>query len=143
MRRLRILMTGVLAVAVVGAGGGAAYADRPAAGGFCDLAREANDALGNQGLGDLDLGDPSAIGEVYEEAAEIMDELRDEAPKRLKRSFKIARNWFRDLGEVDLTDPRSAGDLVPTKKIQKAFGRIGEYLVDECGPDVDSEDVGS
>jgi hypothetical protein len=143
MRWLRILVTGVLALAVAGAWGGVAYADGPAAGGFCDLARDANDALGNQGLGDLDLDDPDALGEVYDRAAEVMDELRSEAPKKLKRSFKIARNWYRDLGEVDLTDPRSAGDLVPTRKIQKAFAKITEYLVDECGPDIDSEDVGN
>ena len=130
-------MTGVLALAVVTAWGGVAYTDRPAAGGFCDLARDADEALGNDALEDLDVTNPDSLGEVYGQAAEVMDELRKEAPKKLKRSFKIARNWFRDLGEVDLTDPRSAGDLVPKRKVQKAFARITEYLVDECSLDVE------
>lgn len=142
MRRLRILMTGVLAFAVVGALGGVAHADRPAFGDFCDIAEEAQDALTGADFEDIDFSDPDAFQEVYENAADAMGEAGKQAPKKLKGAFKTARKYFEQLAEIDFTDPDELEDaFIPSAKVTRAFAKISDYLFDECDLDGTGEDL--
>ena len=141
MRRLRILMTGVLAFAVVGAWGGAAYADQPAAGGFCEQYEGFLDDIEATDVEDFDFTDPEATQELFERAADAYGALADEAPKKVRKAFKTVANYYANLAEdeLDFTDPEALGDLVPSGKVAKAFTKIGTYISDECGSGADVE----
>jgi len=137
MRRLRILLAGVLATGMVAAWSGGAYADQPAAGGFCEQYEGLVDDIEGTDVEDFDFTDPEATQEAFERAADAFRELADEAPKKVKKAFKTAANYYADLAEdeIDLTDPETIGDLVPSGKVAKAFTKIGTYISDECGVD--------
>ena len=142
MRRLRILLAGVVATGALGAGTGAASADRPARGDFCDFADEADEALDGGDLGDVDFSDPDSVQEAYANLADTMDEVADEAPRRLKKAFRTIANFYDQLADVDFSDPEEAVEaFVPTAKVTRALDKITDYLVDECGFDATGTDL--
>lgn len=142
MRRLRILLAGVLAVGTTIAWSGVVFADQPAAGGFCDVAEDAQDALSGANFEDLDFTDPDALQDAYQEAADAVNELGDSAPKKLKKSFKTVGKFFNSLADIDFSDPDELTDaFVPSAKVVRAFEKINNYLVDECGIDTSGADT--
>jgi hypothetical protein len=145
MRRLRLLLAGALAAGMVAAWSGVVYADQPAAGGFCDQFEGFVDDLEATDVGDIDFTDPEATQEIFGQAAEAYGELEDEAPKKLKKSFKTVRKYYENLAdeELDFSDPEALQDFVPSGKVAKAFGKVSEFISSECGVDVTGEDVGS
>lgn len=144
MRRRRIMLAGVVAVASAGAWSGVASADRLAGGGFCSTVEEAIGDLRDASPGSVDPTDPEAVQQLYEEAADLYRDLGKKAPKKLKSSFKTVGKFFRSLSEIDLTDPEEARSLpTQSRKTSKAFAKVAGYLADDCGLDPsDLEGVG-
>ena len=147
MRGVRVLLVGALAAATVPLTAGAAFADRPAAGGFCEAAEEAaaSDALSGDAFEDLDFSDPGALQDAYERAGDVVGELGQAAPKKLKSSFKAVSRFFDKLSDVDFSDPQEIEEaFIPSRKVTRAFEKITNYLADQCdinlGDDSNSEE---
>jgi len=142
MRRLRILLAGVLAVGTTIVWSGMVYADRPAAGGFCEVADDVQDALTGANFEDLDFSDPDVLQEAYENAADGVNELGDSAPKKLKKAFKTIGRFYDGLADIDFSDPDELTEaFVPSAKVARAFDKITSYLADECEIDLSGADV--
>ena len=143
MRRLRVLLVGTVAVGALGAGAGVGHADAPSAGNFCDQFEQFADDLENIDIADIDVTDPDAVQEAFEQAADAYGELADDAPKRVKKAFRTIANYYDDLAEegFDFEDPESFDDFVPSGKVAKAFTKVGEFLADECSVDLGGTDV--
>ena len=143
MRRLRVLLVGTVAVGALGVGTGVGYADQPAAGNFCDQFAEFADDLEGFNVEDIDITDPDAVQEVFEQAADAYGELADAAPKKVKKAFNTVAGYYEDLAEegFDFDDPEAFDDLVPSGKVAKAFTKVGNFLADECGVDLSGTDV--
>ncbi|HUF84337.1 MAG TPA: hypothetical protein VMQ81_07065 [Acidimicrobiia bacterium] len=138
MRRLRIVLAGLVAMATAGAWSGGASADPLAGGGFCgtveDAVAELDDAVS---LKDIDFTDPEATKKLYRQAADIYKDLAKNAPKKLRSSFKTVSKFLRALSEIDLTDPEEAGNFpTQTRKMARAFEKVTNYFVDECDIDL-------
>ncbi|MGQ0802921.1 MAG: hypothetical protein ACT4PI_03520 [Actinomycetota bacterium] len=136
MRRLRILLAGVLAVGTTIAWSGVVHANSPALGDFCDLADETEEALAGGDVEDIDFTDPDALGDLYGEIADNIGDAAKQAPKKLKGAFKTVRKFYEQLADIDFNDPEDAADaLIPSAKVQRAFDKITTYLIEECGLD--------
>ena len=144
MRRLRILLAGMVAAGALGAWSGVVHADSPAGGDdFCGFTEELGDALGGGDIGDIDFSDPDAVQEAYEQLADNFEEAAEDAPKKIKSALKTVARFYNKVADVDFSDPEEAAEaFLPSAKVNRAFEKIGNYIAEECGVDPsDTENI--
>lgn len=136
MRRLAIVVAGAL-VASVTLGIGVAQAQGGSK--FCSQAQKAFEGVeGFDPDEDLDFDD---LDEQFDEAIAQYKKLEKQAPKKLRKPFRTLRKYFQLFGDggFDFTDPESVEKFTKqAAKVAKASQKIANYLVDECGIDIDA-----
>ena len=156
MRRLAaILLVPVLAL---GAGcGGDDDDDGVSAGGdFCDQARDLDEQM--TALETQFEGEDIPSSEVFEQTADAIGGLADDAPSAIKGDLETLEDGVREIaeifGDIDLSDPAALSDPENMEQLEQmgermealdtdiseASERVETYLSDECGLDISGDD---
>lgn len=157
MRRLAALA--VLPLLALGAGCGGDDDDVSASGdgGFCDQARALDAEMAT--LEEQFSGEEMPSVEVFEQTADAIGELADDAPEEIEGDLNTLAGGVREIaeifGDIDFNDPEALSDPANAEQLQEmgermealdesvgeSSDRVEEYLADEC--DIDISDDGS
>jgi hypothetical protein len=121
---------------------------------FCKKAKAVDEEFNQLDSAFTSNGAPSS--DVFEKAADALEKLADDAPSKIKTDMRTVADGVRKvadvLGDIDLSDPQALADPKNAEKLQQmsdemeglgqeiqaASDRVGKYLSDECGIDLDS-----
>lgn len=153
MRRLAVLLTLPL-LALVSCGGD--DDDGGSAAGFCDRADTFDEQFAQ--LEEQFDGSETPSAEIFDQAADAIEDLADEAPSEIEGDMRTVSGGVREIaeifGEIDLSDPEAlsdpanAGTLAELsermetlgEEVEDASDRVETYLQDECGISIDDEE---
>jgi hypothetical protein len=162
MRRLLVLV--LVPLLFVGAACGGDDDDDAAGGGggansFCDKARDVDSRFNE--LESSFSGDEIPSKEVFDQAADTLEDLAGDAPGEVKDDLQTIVDGVRQIadvfGKVDLSDPSALTDPANADALQEmgekmesigtdvedASDRVETYLKDECNIDISGDDDGS
>lgn len=155
MRRLALLL--LVPVLALGAGCGDDDDDVSSGGGFCDRARLLDAQMSN--LEEQFEGDEIPSGDVFEQTADAISGLADDAPDEIRGDLETLADGVREIaeifGDIDLSDPEALSDPENAEQLEaigermeeldatvgESSDRVEAYLSDECG--IDSDDGSS
>ena len=146
MRRLAVLA--VLPLLLVACGdddddGGGVAGDGDG-GAFCDRATVVDQQF--QELESSFEGSEMPNEDVFDQAADALDDLADGAPDDIAEDLQTIADGAREIGEVfadiDLSDTEGLAELAPRmeeigEEVEAASGRVEAYLEEECGISID------
>jgi len=134
MRRLWVLVAGVVAVAgiVVGPGVAAASPSTSRATSTCsDLVKRYKQV--NANTQKIDFSNPKTLSKLFKQAAVTFSSLANTAPSSLRSAFKHLASAYRQLGNVDYSKPNAFSALATLgRKYSKDFQKIGKYFAQKC-----------
>jgi hypothetical protein len=129
MRRTRVLMVVVLAMAGVTVWAGAAEARGSK---FCDTVR----SFYEDGAGELPaLSDLDVSEDEIQETLDSYEDFANAAPKKLRKPFRTLLKFYKQVTEdgFDFTDPEALEEFAEqSAKLGRATTKIYNYLEDEC-----------
>ena len=132
MRRLSILLIGVLAFSNVALGSGVASASTDSKTSTASCAALVKMFATSE---PATKQDPKSLGRVFKRASKAFTRGAKTAPAALKGSFKRLAKAYARLGRVDFTDPASASKLSAfPQSVAKDLAKIGTYLTTNCMP---------
>ena len=117
--------------------------DDSGGGEWCDVAR---DLETNTLLDDVDIDDPDAIENAFEEMIDLAEEAADSAPDEIKDDLEFLVEESRDLvdalREVDFDFEAIDPSILADPESIAAGERVDEYSVRVCGIESDTGDTG-
>jgi len=134
MRRLWVLVAGVVAVAGMVAGPGVAAASPStsrATSACSDLVNKYKKV--NANTQKIDFSKPKSLSKLFKQAAVTFSSLANTGPASLRSAFSHLAKGYRQLGNVDFSKPNAFSALATVgRKYSKDFQKIGKYFGQKC-----------
>ena len=134
MRRLWVLVAGVVAVAGIVAGPGIAAASPStsrATSACSDLVNKYTRVSANTQK--INFSNPKSLSKLFKQAAVTFSSLANTAPSSLQSAFRHLASAYRKLGSVDFSKPNAFSAFATFgRKYSKDFQKISRYFSRTC-----------